>query len=99
MVALALHIYAVGPQRIAVIVHIVNGDLIGAGFGVLHFHNANLLRGLLGRQHDGGAGETLDDAIIMRGLLAGLIGSRLEERFLVSNLFAFAEVFHEFPFR
>ena len=98
MVALALHIYAVGPQRIAVIVHIVNGDLIGAGFGVLHFHNANLLRGLLGRQHDGGAGETLDDAIIMRGLLAGLIGSRLEERLLDSNLFAFAEVFHDFRF-
>ena len=98
LVALALHIYAVGPQRIAVIVHIVNGDLIGAGFGVLHFHNANLLRGLLGRQHDGGAGETLDDAIIMRGLLAGLIGSRLEERLLDSNLFAFAEVFHDFRF-
>lgn len=34
----------------------------------------------------------------MRGLLAGLIGSRLEERLLDSNLFAFAEVFHDFRF-
>lgn len=96
LVALALHIYAVGPQRIAVIVHIINGDLISAGFSVLHFHNANLLRGLLGRQHDGGASEALDDAIIMRGLLAGLVSGRLEERLLDSNLFARAEVFHDF---
>ena len=71
-------------------------DLISAGFSVLHFHNANLLRGLLGRQHDGGASEALDDAIIMRGLLAGLVSGRLEERLLDSNLFARAEVFHDF---
>ena len=96
LVALALHIYAVGPQRIAVIVHIVNGDLIGTGFSILHFHNANLLRGLLGRQHDGGASKTLDDAIIMRGLLAGLVSGRLEEGLLDGNLFARTEVFHDF---